>query len=67
MHLAVLAAKASALLRRSADDMAALLHDDFVYVKPAATRSTRLSALPGVNRVEVRVLSGALENLKGCL
>ena len=29
---AVLAAKASALLRRSADDMAALLHPDFVYV-----------------------------------
>src|SRR4029077_20182474 len=29
---AVLAAKASALLRRSAADMAALLHPDFVYV-----------------------------------
>jgi hypothetical protein len=29
---AVLAAKADALLRRSADDMAALLHSDFVYV-----------------------------------
>jgi len=29
---AVLAAKADALLRRSADDMAALLHPDFVYV-----------------------------------
>jgi ketosteroid isomerase-like protein len=29
---AVLTAKASALLRRSADDMAALLHPDFVYV-----------------------------------
>ena len=29
---AVLAAKASALSRRSADDMAALLHSDFVYV-----------------------------------
>jgi uncharacterized protein (TIGR02246 family) len=29
---AVLAAKASALLRRSADDMATLLHPDFVYV-----------------------------------
>ena len=29
---AVLAAKASALSRRSADDMAALLHPDFVYV-----------------------------------
>jgi hypothetical protein len=29
---AVLAAKGSALLRRSADDMAALLHPDFVYV-----------------------------------
>lgn len=28
----VLAAKADALLRRSADDMAALLHPDFVYV-----------------------------------
>ncbi len=28
----VLAAKGSALSRRSADDMAALLHDDFVYV-----------------------------------
>ena len=29
---AVLTAKARALLRRSADDMAALLHPDFVYV-----------------------------------
>jgi uncharacterized protein (TIGR02246 family) len=29
---AVLLAKADALLRRSADDMAALLHPDFVYV-----------------------------------
>jgi hypothetical protein len=29
---AVLTAKASALLRRSADDMAVLLHPDFVYV-----------------------------------
>ena len=29
---AVLSAKADALLRRSADDMAALLHPDFVYV-----------------------------------
>ena len=29
---AVLVAKASALTRRSADDMAALLHPDFVYV-----------------------------------
>lgn len=29
---AVLAAKADALVRRSADDMAALLHPDFVYV-----------------------------------
>jgi len=29
---AVLAAKADALLRRSADDMATLLHPDFVYV-----------------------------------
>ena len=29
---AVLAAKASALVRRSADDMAALLHPDFVHV-----------------------------------
>jgi ketosteroid isomerase-like protein len=32
---AVLAAKVNALLRRSADDMAALLHPDFVYVNAA--------------------------------
>ena len=32
---AVLRAKADALLRRSADDMAALLHPDFVYVNAA--------------------------------
>ena len=31
----VLSAKADALLRRSADDMAALLHPDFVYVNAA--------------------------------
>jgi len=35
---AVLAAKASALLRRSADDMAALLHPDFVYVNAGGYR-----------------------------
>jgi hypothetical protein len=34
----VLAAKADALLRRSADDMAALLHPDFVYVTAGGYR-----------------------------
>ena len=34
----VLEAKASALLRRSADDMAALLHPDFVYVNAGGNR-----------------------------
>jgi hypothetical protein len=35
---AVLAAKADALLRRSADDMAALLHPGFVYVNAGGYR-----------------------------
>jgi Domain of unknown function (DUF4440) len=35
---AVLMAKASALLRRSADDMAALLHPDFVYVNASGRK-----------------------------
>lgn len=34
----VLEAKADALLRRSADDMAALLHPDFVYVNAGGRR-----------------------------
>ena len=38
---AVLAAKASALLRRSADDMAALLHPDFVYVNAGGHKLTK--------------------------
>ena len=40
---AVLAAKASALLRRSADDMAALLHPDFVYVTASGYKQDRVS------------------------
>jgi hypothetical protein len=35
---AVLSAKADALLRRSADDMAALLHPDFVYVNASGRK-----------------------------
>src|SRR5689334_9706611 len=38
---AVLSAKADALLRRSADDMAALLHPDFVYVNAAGYKLDR--------------------------
>ena len=38
---AVLAAKADALLRRSADDMAALLHPDFVYVSVSGRKSDK--------------------------
>jgi hypothetical protein len=35
---AVLAAKGDALVRRSADDMAALLHPDFVYVNTSGRK-----------------------------
>jgi uncharacterized protein (TIGR02246 family) len=38
---AVLNAKADALLRRSADDMAALLHPDFVYVSVSGRKSDK--------------------------
>jgi len=38
---AVLAAKASALVRRSADDMAALLHPDFVHVTAGGRTLTK--------------------------
>jgi uncharacterized protein (TIGR02246 family) len=40
---AVLTAKASALSRRSADDMAALLHDDFVYVTAGGYKHDKAS------------------------
>jgi len=40
---AVLAAKASALLRRSADDMAVLLHPDFVYVTAGGYKHDKAS------------------------
>lgn len=38
---AVLAAKASALVRRSADDMAALMHSDFVHVTAGGRTLTK--------------------------
>jgi ketosteroid isomerase-like protein len=34
----VLAAKAEAMVRRSAEELAALLHDDFIYVNARGTR-----------------------------
>ena len=38
---AVLAAKASALVRRSADDMAVLMHPDFVHVTAGGRTLTK--------------------------
>ena len=40
---AVLSAKVDALLRRSADDLAALLHPDFVYVNAAGYKLERFT------------------------
>ena len=51
---AVLAAKASALLRRSADDMAALLHPDFVYVNAGGRKLDKAAY------IDVGCISGRL-------
>ena len=51
---AVLTAKASALLRRSADDMAALLHPDFVYVNAGGHKLNK------AEYIDVGCISGRL-------
>lgn len=50
----VLEAKADALLRRSADDMAALLHPDFVYVNAGGVKLDKAAY------IHVGCISGAL-------
>lgn len=50
----VLAAKASALVRRSADDLAALLHPDFVYVNAGGHKLGR------AEYIDVGCISGKL-------
>jgi hypothetical protein len=45
---AVLTAKAGALVRRSADDMAALLHPDFVYINASGRKLDKATtSMPG--------------------
>ncbi len=50
----VLAAKADALVRRSADDMAALLHPDFVYVNAGGRKLDKAAY------IDVGCISGKL-------
>jgi uncharacterized protein (TIGR02246 family) len=51
---AVLTAKASALVRRSADDMAALLHPDFVYVNTSGRKFDKAGYIANGDRFVFR-------------